>query len=94
VGNEKIIAKFFGEGHTKDNIVGYFPSENVLFGGCLIKELNANKGYLGDATLADWSNTVQKIKKEYPKVKIVVPGHGDYGNAKLLDYTIHLFKTP
>ena len=94
VGNEKIIAKFFGEGHTKDNIVGYFPSENVMFGGCLIKELDANKGYLGDATLADWSTTVQKIKKAYPKVKIVVPGHGAYGDATLLDYTIRLFTTP
>lgn len=92
VGNEKIIAKFFGEGHTKDNVVGYFPSENVMFGGCLIKELEASKGYLGDANIADWSNTVEKVKKEYPNVKIVVPGHGDFGNSKLLDYTIKLFK--
>jgi metallo-beta-lactamase class B len=93
VGSEKVIAKFFGEGHTKDNVVGYFPSENVLFGGCLIKELNANKGYLGDADETNWSNTVEKIKKEYPNLRIVVPGHGEYGNTKLLDYTIRLFKT-
>jgi len=93
VGTEKIIAKFFGEGHTKDNVVGYFPSENVLFGGCLIKELNATKGYLGDANVADWSKTVEKIKKEYPKLKVVVPGHGETGNQKLLDYTIKLFAT-
>lgn len=93
VGNEKITAKFFGEGHTKDNIVGYFPSENVMFGGCLIKTIDASKGYLGDANVADWSNTVEKVKKEYPNVKIVVPGHGDFGNSKLLDYTIKLFKT-
>jgi metallo-beta-lactamase class B len=92
VGKEIIIAKFFGEGHTKDNIVGYFPSENVLFGGCLIKELDASKGYLGDATIGDWSVTVEKVRNEYPDVKIVVPGHGKYGNQKLLDYTINLFK--
>jgi metallo-beta-lactamase class B len=92
VGNENVIVKFFGEGHTKDNVVGYFPSENILFGGCLIKELKANKGYLGDANTADWSGTVAKIKKEYPNVKIVVPGHGKWGNKKLLDYTIKLFK--
>ena len=88
VGNENIIVKFFGEGHTKDNVVGYFPSENIMFGGCLIKELNATKGYLGDANVADWSGTVEKIKKEYPNIKIIVPGHGKYGNKKLLDYTI------
>lgn len=92
VGNEKITAKYFGEGHTKDNVVGYFPSENVMFGGCLVKELKASKGYLGDANLAEWSNTVEKVKNSYPNVKIVVPGHGTHGNQKLLDYTIHLFK--
>jgi len=92
VGDENITAKFLGEGHTIDNIVGYFPSENVMFGGCLIKEIDASKGYLGDANVADWSVTVEKVKKEYPDVKIVVPGHGEYGNIKLLDYTINLFK--
>ncbi len=93
VGDENIIVKFFGEGHTKDNVVGYFPSENVMFGGCLIKELDASKGYLGDANIADWSDTVEKVKMEYPNVKIIVPGHGEYGDKKLLDYTINLFKT-
>ena len=93
VGNEIVTVKFFGEGHTKDNLVGYFPSENVMFGGCLLKEMKASKGYLVDANVAEWSNTVEKIKMEYPNVKIVVPGHGEYGNSKLLDYTIKLFKT-
>jgi len=92
VGDESVTAKFFGEGHTRDIIVGYFPSENIMFGGCLIKEINASKGYLGDANVEDWSSTVEKIKKEYPDVKIVIPGHGDYGDKKLLDYTINLFR--
>jgi metallo-beta-lactamase class B len=94
VGDAKIIAKFFGEGHTKDNVVGYFPSENIMFGGCLIKELKAGKGYLGDANIAAWSGTVESIKKAFPDVKTIVPGHGAFGNKKLLDYTIKLFKTP
>lgn len=93
VGNEIVTAKFFGEGHTKDNVVGYFPGENIMFGGCLIRNVGAGKGYLGDATLADWSNTVEKVKMEYPNVKIVIPGHGEYGNSELLDYTIKLYKT-
>ncbi|WP_044171073.1 subclass B1 metallo-beta-lactamase [Flectobacillus major] len=92
VGKEYIVAKFFGEGYTKDNVVGYFPSEKVMFGGCLIKELDASKGYLGDANLAEWSNTVEKVKQSYPQVKLIIPGHGAYGNQKLLDYTIKLFK--
>lgn len=94
VGRENIIAKFFGEGHTKDNVVGYFPAEKVMFGGCLIKELDASKGYLGDANVNDWSATVEKVKKAYPEVKIIVPGHGEYGDSRLLDYTINLFRAP
>lgn len=92
VGGEKVVVKFFGEGHTKDNVIGYFPADRIMFGGCLIKELKASKGFLGDANLATWSATVEKIKAAYPEVKIVVPGHGQYGDSKLLDYTISLFR--
>ena len=93
VGDEIIMARYFGEGHTRDNIVGYFPSENVLFGGCLIKEMNASKGFLGDANVEIWSSTVEDIKKRFPDVEIVIPGHGNHGDSSLLDYTINLFKT-
>lgn len=93
VGDATITAKFFGEGHTQDNIIGYFPHDSVMFGGCLIKELNASKGYLGDASVAEWSGTVEKVKQAYPHVKLIVPGHGKPGNIQLLDYTIDLFKT-
>jgi metallo-beta-lactamase class B len=91
VGGEKIYTRFFGEGHTKDNVVGYFPTDQILFGGCLIKELNATKGFLGDANIKAWPTTVENIRKSYPNVKIVIPGHGDSGNKALLDYTIRLF---
>ncbi|MEN9549210.1 MAG: subclass metallo-beta-lactamase [Bacteroidota bacterium] len=94
VGSQPIVARHFGEGHTKDNVVGYFPLDNILFGGCLIKELKASKGYLGDANVAAWSATVEKVKQAYPQVKIVVPGHGQPGGSTLLDYTIKLFQTP
>jgi metallo-beta-lactamase class B len=93
VGDTHVIVSFFGEGHTKDNVVGYFPDEDILFGGCLVKTLGASKGFVGDANINEWSNTVGKVKKHYPRVKVVVPGHGDPGNQKLLDYTIELFKT-
>jgi metallo-beta-lactamase class B len=92
LGDQRVLVKFFGEGHTIDNVVGYYPADKVLFGGCLIKEMQASKGYLGDANLKDWSATVDKIRKAYPQVQLVVPGHGAPGNKKLLDYTISLFK--
>ena len=93
LGNTYAVVKYFGQGHTKDNVVGYFPNEKILFGGCLIKELEATKGYLGDANVGEWSSTVQKVKQQYPNVKIVIPGHGEIGGKELLDYTIKLFKT-
>lgn len=92
VGKEKVYANFFGEGHTKDNIVGYFPSENAMFGGCLIKELGASEGNLEDANTRVWSETVVKVKHTYPDAKIIIPGHGKTGGQDLLDYTIKLFK--
>ena len=92
IGNKKVYADYVGEGHTKDNIVGYFPVDNAIFGGCLIKKIGASKGYLGDANTDKWSETVRKIKLKYPKTEIVIPGHGKSGGTELFDYTIELFE--
>ncbi|WP_196860274.1 subclass B1 metallo-beta-lactamase [Pedobacter sp. CAN_A7] len=92
VGKEKVLIAYFGEGHTRDNVIGYFPSEKVMFGGCLIKELGAGKGNLEDANTTEWPKTVKKLKTNYPAAKIVIPGHGKPGNISLLDYTIQLFE--
>lgn len=93
VGTKVVVNDFLGEGHSVDNIVSYFPSEEVLFGGCLIKKVGASKGYLGDANIAAWSNTVLAVKAKYGDAKVIIPGHGKPGNVQLLDYTIDLFKT-
>lgn len=91
VGEKQVTAAFMGEGHTTDNVIGYFPDEDVLFGGCLIKEVDAEEGNLEDANLANWSPTVRRIQKEYPRTKIVIPGHGAFGDQRLLEYTADLF---
>ena len=93
VGTKKVFAGFFGEGHTIDNIVGYFPENNVLFGGCLVKEEGAGKGNLEDANVSSWAATVQKLKQRFPKIQVVIPGHGRRGGSELFDYTIELFST-
>lgn len=92
IGNKKVYAKYFGEGHTKDNIIGWFPYDNAVFGGCLVKETGAGKGYLGDANTAAWPQTIGRLKKAYPQARIVIPGHGKSGGIELLDYTMQLFK--
>lgn len=96
LGGDTVVAQYLGKGHTIDNIVGYFAKDKALFGGCLIKEMNAGKGNLEDASVKDWSNTVEQLKLAFPEAIIVIPGHGNAGGRKLLDYTIDLFseKTP
>ena len=91
VAGKAVFARFFGEGHTIDNIVGYIPDEKALFGGCLIKSLNAGKGYLGDANITAWPHTVKNLKSALPNLEIVIPGHGSNGDTELLDYTVELF---
>ncbi len=92
LGTKEIINTFMGEAHTSDNIVSFFPDENILFGGCMIKSIGARKGNLKDANINEWSQTVANIKKTYPSLETVIPGHGKHGNTTLLDYTIKLFK--
>ena len=90
-GNTEIEVIYPGPGHTPDNVVAYVPSERVLFGGCLIKELNAGKGNLADADTTRWSATVANVSNLFPDVRHVVPGHGDIGGPELLAYTKTLF---
>ncbi len=94
VGKQEVNVAFVGEGHTRDNVVGYFPVEGVLFGGCLIKEMGAGKGNLEDANVDAWPITIAQLKKRYPAVKVIVPGHGKRGGSELLDYTYALFASP
>src|SRR5690606_22942140 len=91
-GDKKVYAEFAGEGHTKDNIIAYFPDDQVCVGGYLIKENGAGKGNLEESNVSAWPETVKKIVKKYPEAKIVVPGHGEIGGPELLDYTIELFQ--
>lgn len=90
-GSIKVTNQFFGEGHTKDNFVAYVPSDKVIFGGCMIKELGAGNGNLEDANVDEWSATVRKVKLAYSEAEHVIPGHGKIGGTNLLDYTIEMF---
>jgi metallo-beta-lactamase class B len=91
IGRKTIVARYFGPGHTYDNTPIWLPEEKIIFGGCLVKKMNAGEGNLADANVTLWPTTIEKIKSAYPDVEIVVPGHGQHGGIELLDYTIELF---
>jgi len=91
IGAESILTFFPGAGHTLDNVVCYYSSENTLFGGCLLKSAGASKGYLGDADTLAWSSSIRNIQTLYPDLEFIIPGHGRVGNTELLNYTAELF---
>lgn len=91
VGAVEVIVAFAGAGHTKDNVVAFVRQRNVLFGGCLVKSMGAAKGNLADADLEAWPKSIDTVRRMFPDVEVVVPGHGLPGGAELLEYTKTLF---
>jgi len=87
----KIQCRYFGGGHSYDNITVYIPEKKILFGGCLIKSLTAKDiGNNKESVLSEWDLTVKRIINTYKGSLIVIPGHGDYGNEGLLVHTVKL----
>jgi metallo-beta-lactamase class B len=88
---EQLYCRFFGGGHSFDNITVWIPDKRILFGGCLVKSMDSQGlGNLSDAVVPEWDLTIKKLMKEYPEIKTVIPGHGDYGGPELLTHTIDL----
>lgn len=86
-----ISCRYFGAGHSSDNITVWMPREKVLFGGCLVKSANSKGlGNLSDAVVAEWDATIQNIITKYPSINTVIPGHGKHGGIELLNHTIDL----
>lgn len=80
-----------GGGHTTDNIIVWIPSEDILFGGCFIKDLqSSNLGNLADADVAAWPQSIKWVLTKFPDIKTVVPGHGNMGGYNLLTHTLKL----
>ena len=85
---------FPGAGHTKDNVVVYFPKEQVLFGGCFIKDSKSpGLGNLADADQAAWPASLDRTQAAFPQMATVIPGHGPM-NAHALTHTRDLLKQP
>lgn len=82
-----------GEGHTADNIVVWFNKEKILYGGCLIKGVDAeNLGYLGDANVNEYANTLERVQKKFRHPRYIVIAHSDWNNLNSLKHSIRLAK--
>lgn len=91
IGKEIVEVYFPGESHTIDNVVVYFNNRKILFGGCMVKSLESRGvGFTYDANMEEWPKSVNKVLERYKDAKIVIPGHGNWGDTKLLKHTIEL----
>jgi glyoxylase-like metal-dependent hydrolase (beta-lactamase superfamily II) len=84
-GGASVQLLYMGPAHSPDNIVVYFPSHGLLYGGDLIRAANAGVGYQGDADLARWPATLELVAAL--AFEVLVPGHGAPGGRELLDHT-------
>jgi metallo-beta-lactamase class B len=84
---------YFGAGHSIDNILIWVPGDKILFGGCLLKSLEAkDKGNIKDADLHAWPETIKKVKARFKDARIVIPGHMAIGDSLLFEQTLRLVK--
>lgn len=73
LGNHKIVLKHLGRGHSAGDAVCWIPGADVVFGGDLIE--NRCGIYCGDAYLAEWLETLERLRECAPRV--LVPGRGN-----------------
>jgi glyoxylase-like metal-dependent hydrolase (beta-lactamase superfamily II) len=86
-GDETVQVYYPGPSHSPDNVVVYFPTRKILFGGCMIIGWDA-VGNTSDADLAAWPASVRNLSRfDYD---VLVPGHGDRLDPGLLEHTINL----
>jgi len=93
VGNDSFQTYYPGEGHTKDNIVIWFPKDRILYGGCLVKSVAWDDlGFIGDANLIEWPRSVEKVIRQFPHPAFVIPGHADWTDNQSLYHTLKLLE--
>ena len=76
IGGTPIETYFPGAGHAPDNIVVWLPKQNLLFGGCFIKSVEASSlSNIADADINAWPNSIRRLHERYPKANLIIPGH-------------------
>ncbi len=93
VGQYKFQVHYPGQGHTSDNIVAWFEKEKVLYGGCLVKSVEATDlGNVEEANVQEWPATIKNLQVKFKNPKFIIPGHQSWTSKKSLDHTLMLIK--
>lgn len=86
-GGQEVRVLFPGPAHSIDNVVVFFPSERLLFAGCLAIE-GPGLGNLSDADLEAWPSAISELRGL--GAVSVVPGHGMAAGPELLSHTLEV----
>jgi metallo-beta-lactamase class B len=93
VGQYSFQTYYAGPGHTPDNIVIWFSKEKILYGGCLIKSIEATDlGNLTDANIEAWPLTIKHIQETCKNSRYIITGHQDWTSTKSLEHTLKLLE--
>jgi metallo-beta-lactamase class B len=93
VGGYAVQTFFPGEGHTKDNIVVWFGKDRVLYGGCLIKGVEApDLGYTADGNPAAYAATIRRLQAKFPNPAYVIPTHQRWESTQSVQHTLEMAK--
>jgi len=93
VGQHAFQTYYGGQGHSPDNIVIWFDKEKILYGGCLVKSIEAEDlGNLSDANPKAWAVTIKNIQQKFLNPNYIIPGHLDWHSKKSLTHTINLIQ--
>ena len=93
VGQYSFETYYPGEGHTADNIVVWFSNEKILYGGCLVKSVDAKDlGNLEEANIKGWPGTIINIQAKFKNPNFIITGHQSWQSKNSLNYTLKLIK--
>jgi metallo-beta-lactamase class B len=91
IGGHSFEAFYPGPGHTQDNIVLWFPTEKILYGGCFIKSASdKDLGNLNSANVKEWGNSIHRLQNHIGKPAYIIVGHNDFTNLNSLTHTLEM----